>query len=141
MYVDTCILIKLLTHEPDSEFFAAELRGKPLASSELAYTEVCSALLAKERTGRLSAVGRQKAWRLFLAWVSAEEVALHRLNEVVLHKAAHQLELCHPQVALRTLDAIHLAAADLTQDLPLCTTDERLRQAARFLKIPLFPED
>ncbi len=139
MYLDSGILIKLLTPEPDSGFFAAELRGKTLGSSELAYTEVGSALLAKERAGRLPAAARQKAWKQFLAWINAKEIVLHRLNELVVLKAAHHLELCHPHVALRTLDALHLATADLTQDTPLCTTDERLRQAAQHLRMSLFP--
>ena len=141
MYLDSCILIKLLTEEPDSAFFDSALTGQALSSSELAFTEVCSALLAKERHGRLSPGARRKAWQQFLEWVKTEQVELHPLTDVTLRKAARQLEQCHPNVALRTLDAIHLAACDLNQDLPLCTTDERLRQAARLLKLPLFPED
>lgn len=140
MYLDSCIIVKLLTREPDSEFFDTELKGKPLASSELAYTEVCSALLGKERAGKLSAADRRKAWKQFLEWVHGEELKLQKLNEIGLRKATHELERCQPAVALRTLDAIHLAACDLTQDFPLCTTDDRLRQAAKVLNIPLFPE-
>jgi predicted nucleic acid-binding protein len=140
MYVDTCILVKLLTREPDSEFFDAELKGQPLASSELAYTEVCSALLAKERAGRLPPADRQRAWKQFQAWVEAEEVLLLPLDQTVLRKAARQLEQCHPTVALRELDAIHLATADLTNETPLCTTDARLREAAKMMKLPVFPE-
>jgi predicted nucleic acid-binding protein len=141
MYLDSCILVKLLTREPDSEFFDAELRGKPLASSELAYPEVCSALLAKERAGRLAPADRLRAWKQFLAWIESEEVVLLRLDQAVLRKATRQLEQCHPAVALRTLDAIHLATADLTTESPLCSTDARLRDAAKMLKLPVFPED
>jgi hypothetical protein len=53
----------------------------------------------------------------------------------------HILESCRPQVPLRTLDAIHAAACDLSQDFPLCSTDPRMREAARLLKIPVFPEE
>ena len=141
MYLDSCIIVKLLTREPDSEVFDAALTGARLASSELAYAEVCSALLGKERAGTLSAAERRRAWMQFQNWIDSEELKLLKLNEVVLRKAAHELEQCQPAVALRTLDAIHLASADLAQDFPLCTTDERLRQAARLLKLPLWPED
>jgi len=58
-----------------------------------------------------------------------------------LKKAIHILERCHPAVPLRTLDAIHTAACDLSQDFPLCTTDRRMRDAAEVLGIPVFPTD
>lgn len=141
MYCDSCILVKLFTPEDDSVFFERELRGKALSSSELAWPEVCSALLAKERAHQLLGEERQRAWDLFRSWVDQDLLVLHPVDSATLRKAARQLELCQPAVALRTLDAIHLAAADLTQDAPLCTTGPRLRQAARHLRMPLFPGD
>jgi predicted nucleic acid-binding protein len=141
MYLDSCILVKLITPEPDTGFFAERLTNVPLTSSELALTEVWSALLAKERTGKITRPQRERAWRSFTNMIGDQALELNPLQGVVLRKANHQLERCHPLVALRTLDAIHLAACDLTQDFPLCTTDERLRQAAALLKIPLFPEN
>lgn len=140
MYCDSCILLKLLTPEDDSAFFERELRDRPLGSSELAWTEVDSALLARERAGRRLPAERRRAWELFQHWVDDELLVLHPLNRTSLRQAAQQLEQCHPAVPLRPLDALHLAACDLTQDFPLCTTDERLRQAAEMLRIPLLPE-
>jgi predicted nucleic acid-binding protein len=141
MYCDSCILIKLLTSEEDSAVFERELRGRPLGTSELSITEVCSALLAKERSGRILPNERQRAWTLFNRWIDEEILLLHPLNPPTVRKAAWQLEQCHPRVALRTLDALHLATADLTQDLPLCTTDQQMRQAAMHLALPLFPSE
>ena len=63
----------------------------------------------------------------------------HPISSVLLKKANHVLERCHPAVPLRTLDAIHTAACDLSQDFPLCTTDKRMRDAAGVLGIPVFP--
>ena len=140
MYLDTAILVKLLVAEPDSEFFQDSLSGLPLSSSELALTEVWSALLAKERKNVISARQRAAAWRVFNERVQAREIVLHPLNGVVLKKANHILERCHPAVPLRTLDAIHTAACDLSQDFPLCTTDKRMRDAAGVLGIPVFPK-
>jgi predicted nucleic acid-binding protein len=140
MYLDTSIIVKLLVTEPDSEFFVRSLEGRPLTTSELALTEVFSALLACERAGKIKAADRQLAWKEFQARVAGEEIKIEPLNSVVLRKATHCLEYCHPPAPLRTLDAIHLATADLCQDFPLATTDVRLANAARAMHIPVFPE-
>src|SRR3954464_7178314 len=140
MYLDTSIIVKLLVPEADSDFFEANLVGESLSSSELAWTEVWSALLAKERNGQITPKDREKAWRTFVGWVESEQIRLHKLNTVTLKRATRILDTAHPTVALRTLDAIHAAACDLRQDFPLCTTDKRLRDAAIILRIPLFPE-
>ena len=139
MYLDTAILVKLLVAEPDTEFYQTSLAGALLSSSELALTEVWSALIAKERNAHISARQRSAAWRVFNGWVQEKQLLLHPLNGVVLKKANHILERCHPTVPLRTLDAIHTAACDLSQDFPLCTTDRRMRDAAGVLGIPVFP--
>lgn len=52
MYIDTSVMVKLLTLEPDSAFYAGKVEGQPLVSSELLFTEVSGALLAKERGGK-----------------------------------------------------------------------------------------
>lgn len=139
MYLDSCILVKLLAVEPDSDYFERSLRGQPLTSSELAYAEVLSALLARERTGKISAADRRRAWRQFLDWVETGEVRLEPLNFLVLRKSTHVLEHCHPQAPLRTMDAIHLATVEFSQDFPFATTDTRLRDAASLLGFELFP--
>ena len=140
MFLDTAIIVKLLVTEADSAFFQEALSGQPLSASELSLTETWSTLLAKERKGVISAKQRAVAWRVFRERVESEEILLHPLTSAVLRRANHVLERCHPAVALRTLDAIHTAACDLSQDFPLCTTDKRMREAAVVLGIPLFPE-
>lgn len=141
MYLDASIIIKLLTVEPDSEFFQNALEGQILSSSELVFTEVWSALLAKERGKFITRRQRIKAWRVFNMQISDRQLTLHPLNTAVLKKSNHVLEICHPAVSLRTLDALHIATCDLNQDIPLCTMDGRMRRAARILKIPIFPND
>ena len=139
MYIDSCIIVKLLVAEPDSEFFIRSLEGKPLVTSELAQTEVFSALLARERAGKISITDRRRAWHELEVRVKAGEVKIEPLNSTVLRKATHCLERCHPKVPLRTLDAIHLATADLCHDFPLVTTDARLRDAATLMGFSVFP--
>lgn len=139
MYLDSCIIVKLLVTEPDSEFFISSLEGEVLVTSELSQPEVFSALLARERAGKISATDRRRAWKEFQARVATEEIRIEPLESRVLHKATVLLERCHPAVPLRTLDALHLATADLCHDLPLTTTDGRLRDAAILLGFQVFP--
>ena len=140
MYLDSCILIKLLVAEPDSPVFQNAVTGRQISTSELAFCEVAAALLSKERSGRITPGQRLQAWQLFQSWTDEEIVELELLETRTLRNANRILSTTHPAVALRTLDAIHLAACDLSQDFPLCTTDRRMREAADLLKIPLFPE-
>lgn len=140
MYLDSCILVKLLVPEADSPVFESAATDKQITSSELAFSEVAAALLSKERTGQISPAQRQKAWQLFQNWTDEEIVELEPLESRTLRNANRILMTTHPRVPLRTLDAIHLSACDLSQDFPLCTTDRRMREAADILKIPLFPE-
>jgi predicted nucleic acid-binding protein len=141
MYLDSAIIVKLLVEEPDTALFVQALVGHTLSSSELAAPEVLSALLGKERKKLITKAQRIEAWQAFNARVQSWDIILHPLNGVVLKKANHILEHCHPAVPLRTLDAIHAAACDLVQDFPLCTTDKRMREAAGVLGIPIFPAE
>ena len=137
MYLDSGILVKLFTRERDSDFFGKLTDGQSLSSSILAYTEVWSALLAKERNGAITVEQRQRAWRAFERNVDEEIILLVPFSPAIFKKANHLLESCHPQVPLRSLDALHLASSDHLQDWPLCTTDKRMREAATILRFPL----
>ena len=141
MYLDSAIIVKLLVEEPDTAFWVNALVGHPITSSELAVTEVLSALNGKHRTKLISAAQRKEAWALFQGRIQSGEIELEPLSSVVCKKAAQILERCHPTVPLRSLDAIHTAACDLSQDFPLCTTDKRMREAAGVLGIPVFPAE
>jgi predicted nucleic acid-binding protein len=137
MYIDTSIMVKLLTFEPDSAFYADKVEGRHLASSELLLTEVASALLAKERGGRLDSSQRQRAWNAFQGQVEGQDIRLLPSRAETFRKAALIMELCHPLVPLRSLDALHLAACDLSQDFPLVSNDTRMMAAAQRLGIPV----
>lgn len=139
MYLDTAVLVKLFVPEPDSKFFGELVDGQTISSSELAYTEFWSALLGKERSGAITAEQRRRAWAAFERNVTEEMIWLAPMGDAVFKRANRILEQCHPQVALRSLDALHLAACDQLQDWPLCTTDLRMRQGAERLNFPLSP--
>ena len=141
MYLDTGILVKLLVPEPDSAFFERELRGHPVATSELALIEVKSALLAKERAKLISREQRLRAEAQLAKLTGTEILGIQDLNSRVVQKAVRVIQACHPDVPLRALDALHVAACDLAQEFPLCTTDARMHAAARVMHIPVFPEE
>ena len=137
MYLDTAILVKLFAREPDSDFFGKLTDGEKISSSVLSYTELYSALLRKERSGELSAAERRGAWNSFEKCIEDERIELAPFGLVIFRKANRLLEQCNPKVALRSLDALHLATCDQLQEWPLCTTDVRMRQAAELLRFPL----
>jgi predicted nucleic acid-binding protein len=139
MYVDTSVLVKLFVREPDSDHYGTLLDGRALCSSVLAYTELWSALLARERHGNLTIKLRREAWQLFDQYVSEDVIDLRPLGPAIFRRANLLLERCHPRVPLRSLDALHLASADQTQDWPLVTHDQRMREAAELLGYPLSP--
>lgn len=139
MYLDTAILVKLFVPEPDSEYFGRMVDGQVVSSSLLAYTEVWSALLGKERSGAITTEERRRTWTAFARNVEEELITLAPVNETTFKRANRILEQCHSRVALRSLDALHLASCDQLQDWPLCTTDTRMRSAAEVLGFPLTP--
>ena len=137
MYLDTSVLVKLFVREPDSEFYGNLTNAQLVCSSVLAYTEVASALLAKERAGGLRPEDRHRAWAAFERHVREETLELLPLGPAIFRRATWILEKCHPTVALRSLDALHLASADQAQDWPLVTHDQRMRDAAAILGMSL----
>lgn len=140
MYLDSAIIVKMLVKEELSDFFQKALLGLVLHTSELSLVEVSSALLSKVRTKSINEKQRDASWRIFQQKIADEEILIIPLDSPIYSKARSLIEFCHPTVALRTLDAIHLAACDMSQNFPLCATDGRMRAAAAKLGIPVFPE-
>ncbi|HEY1662733.1 MAG TPA: type II toxin-antitoxin system VapC family toxin [Verrucomicrobiae bacterium] len=139
MYLDSCIIVKLVSHEPDSADYHRLVAGNLVVTSELAVAEVRSALLMKERVGRISASVRQAGWRLFQEKVRDQEFLLLPVNRQVVERAGAVIDQCHPAVALRTLDAIHVATAELHGGEEMCSSDERVQKASDFIGLALTP--
>jgi predicted nucleic acid-binding protein len=139
MYLDSAVLVKLFVREPDSEFFGKMTDGEAISSSVLAYTEVWSAFLAKERAAGISPEQRRRAWAAFRHNVDEELIELLTLTPAIFKRANRILEQCQGQVPLRSLDALNLASCDQLQDWPLCTTDKQMRAATALLHFPLTP--
>jgi len=140
MYLDSAIIVKLLVAEPDSTFFQNALVGELLWTSELSMTQVASALISKERQNLITDSMRRAALNLFDARVASGQMLILPIDSKIYTRARFLLETCHPDVPLRSLDAIHLAACNQATAFPLCATDTRMRAAATKLHIPIFPE-
>ncbi len=141
MYLDSAIIVKLLVREDDSPWFDRNVRGHELWSSELALAEVRSAILIKERTGQVSVAERKSAFARFESMHEDEMLRFHPLSSGVVRHAAGLLASCHPEVALRSLDAIHLATAMMHPRGAICATDGKLRAAAKRMGVTCFPEE
>ena len=141
MYLDSAIIVKLLVREADSAWFNRAVSGQELWSSELALAEVPSAILIKERTGQISVAQRRAALARFQAMRDAETIRLLPLNSAIVEHAANLVVSCHPEIGLRSLDALHVATAILYPRGPICATDGRMRAAAKRVGAPCFPED
>jgi predicted nucleic acid-binding protein len=139
MYLDTCVIVKLISHEPDSEAYHEIVMGYPVVTSELAVAEARSALLTKERTGRISVQALMLGWQMFQQKVRDQEFVLLPLNRQVVERAGGIIYQCHPDVPLRTLDAIHIATAELQSGEQMCSSDKRVCDAADFIGLPLVP--
>ena len=116
VYLDSSALVKLVVLETESDALAGHLRAHPdRVSCSLARVEVIRAVRAH---------GRQAIIR---ARQLLQRVSLVRLDDLLLDEAA-----ALTQANLRSLDAIHLAAARtlghaLTE---LITYDHRMAEAA-----------
>jgi uncharacterized protein len=125
IYVDSCAIVKLIIQEEHSTALVAHLSSTTpeMVSSELTRAEVCRTLIRlgqRERTRGKAAVLLTKIARLPVA--------------TIIDIAG---DLADPR--LRTLDALHLATAQLLGPAvtEFITYDERLAKAATEAGLPL----
>lgn len=117
LYLDTSALVKLVRVEAESDALRTALTGQYIASCELVLTELHRAV------GRYADVeGRRQVDRLL------DSVALLTLNRSLLMRAGRL-----PPPQLRSLDAIHVAAATVFAGLVegLVTYDDSMAAAGR----------
>jgi predicted nucleic acid-binding protein len=130
VYLDSSALAKLYVPEPESDTLEAFLRGRrDLMISELGITEVLSAVARRRREGMLTAHQALEIRDAVLA--DADSGSFHRLDmSPVVHREAERLLFHIESVALRTLDALHVAVALLNSATHVVTYDARMRAAA-----------
>jgi predicted nucleic acid-binding protein len=138
MYLDTSVVVSLYAREAGSENCEAVVAASDgFFSSELLLGEMTGAVLAKEKNKIITPDLREAILAKFDAHVADGTVRLIPLNGLVVREAVKVMRQAHPEVLLRTLDAIHLATYLSVDAGPLFTRDRRMQAAARKLGIPL----
>jgi len=134
VYFDSSVLVKLYLDEPDSEDVEARARAATLiATSSIAYAEVCAAFARCRRDGRLSDVEYRRVLRQFDSdWSSFLTVDV---NDALVRSAG----ALAGQHVLRGADAIQLASFEQLlanvddDDVQFLCADDRLSEASRNL--------
>jgi predicted nucleic acid-binding protein len=130
LYLDASALVKLYLAEPGSDALDAALRGRSdLMVSDLAITEIVSAIARRRREGVLPALSCVRLHRKILADIKD---GLYIKNDLMpeVHREAERLLLAIDDAALRAADALHLALASLSGASAIVTYDLRLAEAA-----------
>jgi uncharacterized protein len=130
VYIDASALAKLYVPEAESERLDAFLRHRVgLMISELAITEVLSAVARRKREGELRSEHANQIRRALLA--DAESGSFTRLQlDPAVHREAERLLFATDALPLRTLDALHIALAFSGSATHVLTVDRRMRDAA-----------
>jgi predicted nucleic acid-binding protein len=129
LYADSSALVKLIVEEPESAALRRQILNRDLVSSELVLAEVPRAIR------RLAATTGARRPRLARGLEAVlEAVSLVPVEGEILRRAG-----AFDAPFLRTLDAIHLAAAlDLADAIDgFVSYDERQIEAARIAGIPV----
>ena len=139
LYLDASALIKLYIPEPESDRLNHALRGRTdLHVSDLAVTEIVSALARRRREGSLPAAVVPRLHGALLAHL--ESGVFHRVELIAeVHREAERILLSLETVALRAADALHLALAVAAGARSIVTYDRRLAEAARRMGFESWP--
>lgn len=134
VYIDTSVIVPLLTLEPSSETITAwfaSLQELPVSSDWL-LTEFASAISIKLRTGQLSGAAAKAVHNEFQLLASSGL----RLGPVsrTAFKAAAGMAQAHLH-GLRSGDALHLAVAQEMGATSIATLDDMMAKNAKRLKI------
>jgi len=142
-YWDTSTLVKLYVAEPDSAQFLSHLAATgPATTSSLARWELCRVFARKETEQTLAPSAAEGLLARFEADVAANRIRLLPMDAALEHRFRNltlRLHRLSPPVFTRTLDAIHLATADMHAATELIATDANLRKCAAAIGLKVFP--
>jgi predicted nucleic acid-binding protein len=143
-YWDSSALVKLYVKEPDSarfEQFAMSAQTVP-TTSRLAIYEVQTTLRRKEAEGILVTGAAQASYQRLMQNVADGNIRVVEFSADIEREFESLLTHCVQHASpifVRTLDTIHLASAVVAGETEFVATDKRLRDAALFLGLKLFP--
>src|SRR5262245_746071 len=134
VYLDTSALAKVYISEARSDELEAALLGRrDLIVSDLALSELTSAIARRVRQGELSAGDATRLYQRTLRDLTTGEFRRTELTGRVHREAERLLMGLGRRVPLRAADALHLALAAAEGTRVLVTFDRRMRAAASAL--------
>ena len=140
LYLDASALVKLYFAEPESAALEASLLGRhDLIASDVAITEITSALARRARDGALLLKVAREAHDLLLDDVASELYERVRLQPAI-HRRAEEILLSTEIPTLRAADALHLAMALAAGAASIVSFDRRMLLAARVVQLGGVPE-
>ena len=139
LYCDTSALLKLYLPEPGSAELTRVVEGRDdLVVSDLAVTEIASALSRRVREGAITAEAARRVQRTIVETLDGSPYARIELVREV-HRRAEHLLLTLTDAPLRALDALHLALALAARAASMAVFDARLAAAARAVGLAVYP--
>ena len=139
IYCYASALVKVYLREPDSREIDSLFAGRrDVIVSELAITEVISSIARRRREGAIPATTAAQIRATILADLEAGSFLRSDLTPDT-HREAEKLLLAS-SVALRTLDALHVAGALLARAASVAAYDRRLREGAASLGLAVYPQ-
>ena len=134
LYLDTSALAKLYLPEPGSDEMEDALLGRrDLIVSDLAITELTSAIARRVRAADLTQAHARRIYQRVLSDVGAGEFRRAEITANAHREAERLLMGIGRRVPLRAADALHLGMAGLMGARVLVTFDQRMRSAAEAL--------
>jgi predicted nucleic acid-binding protein len=136
LYFDTSALAKAYTTErgsTDVDDFLA--RGTTVFLSDLNRVELRCMLARRLRSGEINAVQEQAIWSQFLLDISNEFFEPIALPASAWSVATQLIDRVAP-IALRTLDALHVAMASALPAITFVTAERAQRSAAQQMGMP-----
>jgi predicted nucleic acid-binding protein len=130
VYLDTSALAKLYVPESKSDELEAALLGRQdIIVSDLAVTELASAIGRRRREGDLTSQSAALLYRRVIADLTSGEFLRAELTSEV-HRAAEAI-LLGASSGMRAADALHVATATIRAARTLITFDVRMATAVR----------
>ncbi len=138
-YVDTSVLAKYYLHERRSDEAQRYLQGRSARRiGKLVAVEFRCLLARRRRMDMIDAATESRLHALFLGHLGLGLWDVRPVESAMFDTAAALIERLGHR-AVRTLDALHLAAADLAGVDELATADRQMADAARAIGLkPVF---
>ncbi len=132
-YIDTSALAKWYINEAHSEDFSAWIQKQDNTHiSSLTMTEFRCLLARRQRSGDLTCEQGLQIFAAFERNLSDEQLIVHPLSDHHVLGAIHLINTLS-DVALRTLDAIHLSIAKDIGAGIIATADKTMAEAGKLL--------